>query len=53
MDDLCVAGRLPTTQPKTYNLFRVDENSLEQCCTAHIVQCCQQYQRVDTIKRDR
>ena len=28
---------------KTHNLFRVDENSLEQCCAAHIVQCCQQY----------
>ena len=26
---------------KTHNLFRVDENSLEQCCAAHIVQCCQ------------
>ena len=26
-----------------HNLFRVDENSLEQCCAAHIVQCCQQY----------
>ena len=26
---------------KIHNLFRVDENSLEQCCAAHIVQCCQ------------
>ena len=24
------------TQQKTHNLFRVDENSLEQCCAAHI-----------------
>ena len=31
------------THVKTHNLFRVDENSLEQCCAAHIVQCCQQY----------
>ena len=31
------------TRVKTHNLFRVDENSLEQCCAAHIVQCCQQY----------
>ena len=31
------------TRVKTHNLFRVDENSLEQCCVAHIVQCCQQY----------
>ena len=26
-----------------HNLFRVDENSLEQCWAAHIVQCCQPY----------
>ena len=32
-----------TTQPKTHNLFRVDENSLEQSCATQIVQCCQQY----------
>ena len=32
-----------TTRVKTHNLFTVDENSLEQCCAAHIVQCCQQY----------
>ena len=32
-----------TTRVKTHNLFRVDENSLEQCCAAHIVQCCQQF----------
>ena len=25
------------TRVKTHNLFRVDENSLEQCCAAHIV----------------
>ena len=31
------------TQRKTHNLFRVDENSIEQCCAAHVVQCCQQY----------
>ena len=28
---------------KRTTLFRVDENSLEQCFAAHIVQCCQQY----------
>ena len=31
------------TRVKTHNLFRVDENSIEQCCAAHIVQRCQQY----------
>ena len=25
-----------TTQQKTHNLFRVDENSIEQCFAAHI-----------------
>ena len=25
------------THAKAHNLFRVDENSLEQCCAAHIV----------------
>ena len=38
----CARGQV-ITQQKTHNLFRVDENSLEQCCAAHIVQCCQQY----------
>ncbi len=28
---------------KKTNLFRLDENRIEQCFTAHIVQCCQQY----------
>ena len=32
-----------TTQQKTHNLFWPDENSIEQCCAAHIVQGCQQY----------
>ena len=32
-----------STQQKTHNLLRVDENNLEQCFAAHIVQCCQQY----------
>ena len=31
------------TRVKTHNLFRVDKNSLEQCCAAHIVHCYQQY----------
>ena len=31
------------TQQKTHNLFWPDENSIEQCCAAHIVQGCQQY----------
>ena len=33
----------PATQQKTHNLFWPDENSIEQCCAAHIVQGCQQY----------
>ena len=37
------ASMLWFTQQKTHNLFRVDENSLEQCCAAHIVRCCQRY----------
>ena len=28
---------------KTHNLFWPDENSIEQCFAAHIVQGCQQY----------
>ena len=28
---------------KTHNLFWVDENSIEQCSAAHIVQYCKQY----------
>ena len=31
------------TRQKTHNLFWPDENSIEQCCAAHIVQGCQQY----------
>ena len=34
---------LHVTQQKTHNLFWPDENSIEQCCAAHIVQGCQQY----------
>ena len=33
----------PSTQQKMNNLFWPDENSIEQCFAAHIVQCCQQY----------
>ena len=32
-----------STQQKTHNLFWPDENSIEQCFAAHIVQGCQQY----------
>ena len=32
-----------TTQPNMNNLFWPDENRLEQCFAANIVQCCQQY----------
>ena len=32
-----------TTQQKTHNLFWPDENSIEQCCAAHIVQGCHQH----------
>ena len=28
---------------KNYELLKVFENRTEQCCAAHIVQCCQQY----------
>ena len=31
------------TQQKMNNLFRVDENSIEHCFAANIVQGCQQY----------
>ena len=31
------------TWPKMSNLFWPDENSIEQCFAAHIVQGCQQY----------
>ena len=31
------------TRQKTHNLFWPDENSIEQCCAAHIAQGCQQY----------
>ena len=31
------------TQQKTHNLFWPDENSIEQCFAAHIVQGCRQY----------
>ena len=30
------------TQQKTYNLFWPDENIIEHCSAAHIVQGCQQ-----------
>ena len=36
-------GIFCTTQQKMNNLFRVDENRLEQCFAAHIVQGFQQY----------
>ena len=43
----CIKCELKTlnisTQQKTHNLFWPDENSIEQCCAAHIVQGCQQY----------
>ena len=32
-----------STQQKMNNLFWPDENSIEQCFAAHIVQGCQQY----------
>ena len=31
------------TQQEMNNLFWNDENSIEQCCAAHILQCFQQY----------
>ena len=31
------------TQQEMNNLFWNDENSIEQCCAAHIVQCFKQY----------
>ena len=27
---------------KNYELLKVDENSIKQCCAAHIVQCCRE-----------
>ncbi len=29
--------------PKNYDLFKVVENRMQQCCAAHIVHSCQQY----------
>ena len=29
--------------PKSYDLFKVVENRMQQCCAAHIVHSCQQY----------
>ena len=31
------------TQQKTHNVLRVVENSIVQCCAAHVVHICQQY----------
>ena len=31
---------IKNTQQKTHNLFWPDENSIEQCCAAHIVLGC-------------
>ena len=28
---------------KNYELLKVVENRIDECCAAHIVQCCQQY----------
>ena len=42
--ELAEASKLhKTSQQKTHNLFWLDENSIEQCFAAHIVQGCQQY----------
>ena len=36
-------SNLDSTQQQTHKLFWPDENNIEQCCAAHIVQGCQQY----------
>ena len=33
---------LGTYTPKNYDLFKVVENRMQQCCAAHIVHSCQQ-----------
>ena len=40
---LIVTDDYPFTQQKTHNLFWPDENSIEQCFAAHIVQGCHQH----------
>ena len=37
----------PATQQKTHNLFWPDENSIEQCFAAHIVQVVNNTEQVD------
>ena len=32
-----------TYTAKNYDLFKVVENRMQQCCAAHIVHSCQQY----------
>ena len=43
IEEQMTLAKAVTTQQKSHNLFRVDENSIELCFAAHIVQCCQQY----------
>ena len=35
---VAICGGKKHTRVKMHNLFRVDENSLKQCCAAHVVQ---------------
>ena len=43
MEPLPLLCRCNATQQKTPNLFWPDENGIEQCFAAHIVQGCQQH----------
>ena len=42
---------LMNTQQKTHNLFWPDENRIEQCFAAHIVQGCQQYRTLVFLRK--
>ena len=43
LDWTCLLHKFTLLQQKINSLFRVDENSTEQCFPAHLVHSCQQY----------
>ena len=36
--------------PKNYHLFKVVENRMQQCCAAHIVHSCEQYNLFSIVR---
>ena len=42
----------PEYTAKNYELQQVVENRIEQCCAAHIVQCCRQYCSASIVTPD-